>query len=67
LITKWQGAGKKVLISVGGQNGVWDYIFVADQNEVNFIKAVVDVIAKYNLDGIDLDIEDYKTPPAKVI
>lgn len=55
------------MISVGGQNGVWDYIFVADQNEVNFIKAVVDVIAKYNLDGIDLDIEDYKTPPAKVI
>lgn len=66
MVSKWQAAGKKVLISVGGQNGVWDYIFESETNEGNFVRAVVDVISKYSLDGIDLDIEAYHSPPSIV-
>lgn len=27
LVKKWQGTGKKVLLSVGGQNGRWEPVF----------------------------------------
>lgn len=63
LINNWQKAGKKVLISVGGQNGHWDSIFA---NPQNFVSSVNNVIKKYNIDGIDLDIEGYTTAPQAV-
>lgn len=63
LISSWHAAGKKVILSVGGQNGHWDSIFA---NPNNFINSVATIIQKYNLDGIDLDIEGYTTAPQAV-
>jgi chitinase len=53
-----------VLISVGGERGRWTPIFA---NAHNFIDSIAGIIEKYNLDGVDLDIEGYSTPPAIVV
>ncbi len=63
LISSWQTAGKKVILSVGGQNGHWDSIFA---NPDNFVASVSAILNKYHLDGIDLDIEGYTTAPQAV-
>jgi len=50
----FQSAGKKVLGSVGGwsMNDYWRYC------DVNYlIKTLIDMVHKYNLDGIDIDYE----------
>ena len=52
----WKNSGKKVLISVGGQNVDWDTAFTNTQNTNNFINSVVDAVNRYNLDGVDLNI-----------
>ena len=52
----WKNTGKKVLLSVGGQNVDWDTAFTSAQNTNNFINSVVDAVNKYNLDGVDLNI-----------
>lgn len=52
----WRASGKKILISVGGQNVDWDTAFTNSQNTNNFISSVVDVVNRYNLDGVDLNI-----------
>jgi chitinase len=48
--------GKKVLISVGGQNGNWGFIFGSEQNTKNFIASIKGIIDKWKLDGVDIDI-----------
>lgn len=63
---KWQATGKKVLLSVGGQNGHWDTVFANIQQTDNFIDSLMVAMTQYNLDGIDLDIESYHTPPKLV-
>lgn len=63
LISQWQASGKKVILSVGGQNGHWDSIFA---NPTNFVNSVNSILTKYHLDGIDLDIEGYTTAPQAV-
>jgi chitinase len=63
LIKNWQASGKKVIISVGGQNGNWPVIFA---NPQNFINSVQSILTTYNLDGVDLDIENYNTNPQTV-
>jgi|JI6StandDraft_1071083.scaffolds.fasta_scaffold213673_1 hypothetical protein len=55
-VQKWQGAGKKVVLSVGGQNGNWNYIFASDASIQSFVTSVTQNIGRYKLDGIDLDI-----------
>lgn len=55
-VTHWQAKGKNVIISVGGQNGNWGYIFASEQSIDAFIKSIVSILNKYNLDGIDLDL-----------
>lgn len=60
LIKSWQAKGKKVILSVGGQNGHWDPIL---DNPNNFVKSAKAILDKYNLDGLDLDIEGYHRPP----
>lgn len=62
----WKNTGKKILLSVGGQNVDWDTAFTNTQNTNNFINSVVDAVNKYNLDGVDLNIETYKIPPRTV-
>lgn len=59
----WKSSGKKVILSVGGQNGHWDVVFNSDASIDNFINSIDRYLTQYNLDGIDLDIEDYKAPP----
>lgn len=66
LVSKWKSAGKKVILSVGGQNGHWDVVFKSATSSNNFVTSISNYLNKYNLDGIDLDIEDYKTPPRTV-
>lgn len=66
IVQKWKASGKKVLLSVGGQNGHWDVIFKSSTSIDTFVRSVAGWLTKYNLDGIDIDIEDYKTPPRVV-
>lgn len=63
---KWKKAGKKVIISVGGQNGIWSYIFASNASIANFCKSVKEIITKWDLDGIDIDIESYMVTPRTV-
>lgn len=50
-----QNCGKKVLLSIGGANGV---INIADDTQKeNFITSLNNLIATYGFDGIDIDIE----------
>lgn len=66
LVKTWKSTGKKVILSVGGQNGHWDAVFANDNNINNFIKTVSAALIQYNLDGIDLDIEAYAATPRTV-
>jgi chitinase len=66
LISKWHSAGKKVVISVGGQNGNWPNVFASSAATANFINALNEIVKKYNLDGVDLDIENYLATPRTV-
>lgn len=54
-----QSQGVKVLVSLGGANGV----IVIDSLEARerFIKTLGDIIAKYGFDGLDLDMENNLT------
>ena len=58
-----QAAGVKVLVSLGGANGV----IVIDSLEARerFIKTLGDIIAKYGFDGLDLDMENNLTITAQ--
>lgn len=66
LIAKWHSSGKKVIISVGGQNGNWPNVFASATNTANFIAALKGIVDKYGLDGVDLDIENYLATPRTV-
>ena len=56
LVKNWQSSGKKVVISVGGQNGYWPYVFASSASVSAFVASVEAVINKYSIDGVDLDI-----------
>lgn len=65
-VQKWRSSGKKVVISVGGQNGNWNSIFASSSNIDNFVSSVVKNVDRYQLDGVDLDIESYNAAPNTV-
>ena len=44
---KWKSQGKKVIISVGGQNGNWAFIFASEQSVKNFSNSVKSIIEKW--------------------
>jgi chitinase len=47
--------GKKVVLSIGGQNGV---VLLPDSTaKQNFINSLITLIDKYGFDGIDIDLE----------
>ncbi|WP_037357172.1 chitinase [Amycolatopsis orientalis] len=50
-----QAQGKKVLISIGGQNGEVQLTTTAARD--NFVNSVAAIIDKYGLDGLDVDFE----------
>lgn len=52
----WKASGKNVLISVGGQNGNWGNVFASNTSATNFVNSAVDIVKRFNLDGVDLDI-----------
>lgn len=66
LAASWKQAGKNVIISVGGQNGNWAYIFASEGSITNFVNSVASIITTYGLDGVDLDIEAYQATPRTV-
>lgn len=54
--------GRKVIVSVGGQNGT---ISVSDAtSETNFATSVHSLMQKYGFDGVDIDLENGITPSA---
>lgn len=52
-----QAAGKKVLISIGGQNGQVQLTTTAARDK--FVESVGAIIDKYGLDGLDIDFEGH--------
>ncbi|MET9910812.1 glycoside hydrolase family 18 protein [Streptomyces sp. NPDC006476] len=71
-----QAAGKKVLISIGGQNGQVQLTTTAARDA--FVSSVSNIIDTYGLDGLDIDFEghslslnaddtDFKHPTTPVI
>ncbi|WP_121749435.1 glycoside hydrolase family 18 protein [Streptomyces sp. E2N166] len=71
-----QAAGKKVLISIGGQNGQVRLTTAAARD--TFVSSVSKIIDEYGLDGLDIDFEghslsldaddtDFKNPQTPVI
>lgn len=66
LVANWQASGKKVLLSVGGQNGNWAFVFSTPSCISNFINSMAAALVNYGLDGVDLDIESYSATPRTV-
>ena len=62
----WKQNGKKVVLSVGGQNGNWAYVFASQESRANFISSLVTYVHRFKLDGVDLDIESYLATPRVV-
>lgn len=62
----WKAAGKNVLISVGGQNGNWGNVFASNASITNFVNSLTDIVKRFKLDGVDLDIESFNAPPRTV-
>ncbi|WP_030758747.1 chitinase [Streptomyces griseus] len=71
-----QAAGKKVLISIGGQNGQVQLATTAARD--TFVSSVSKIIDEYGLDGLDIDFEghslslqtgdtDFRSPTSPVI
>ncbi|MER7625432.1 glycosyl hydrolase family 18 protein [Streptomyces sp. NPDC126503] len=71
-----QAAGKKVLISIGGQNGQVQLATTAARD--TFVASVSKIIDEYGLDGLDIDFEghslslrtgdtDFRNPTSPVI
>lgn len=71
-----QAAGKKVLISIGGQNGQVQLTSTAARD--TFVSSVSRIIDDYGLDGLDIDFEghslslnandtDFKNPTTPVV
>ncbi|WP_431900284.1 chitinase [Nonomuraea sp. bgisy101] len=52
-----QAAGKKVLISIGGQNGQVQLTTAAARD--TFVESVAAIIDRYGLDGLDVDFEGH--------
>ena len=62
----WKSHGQKVLISVGGQNGNWGNVFASTSSIDNFVNSLVDLVKRFKLDGVDIDIEYYNAAPRTV-
>ncbi len=50
-----QSQGKKVLISIGGENGIVQLNTAAQK--ANFVNSLKGIIDQYNFDGFDIDLE----------
>lgn len=50
-----QSKGKKVIISIGGQNGRL-HLDTKEKEDI-FVKTMIDIIERYGFDGMDIDLE----------
>lgn len=66
LVKSWRASGKKVFISVGGQNGNWNYVFASQATIDKFVTTLSTAVTHYGIDGVDLDIESYSATPRTV-
>ncbi len=75
-VAEKQAQGKKVLLSIGGQNG--QVRLTTTQARDTFVSSVSSIIDKYGLDGLDIDFEghslsldaddtDFRNPTTPVI
>ena len=60
-----QAKGKKVVLSLGGQNG--SVTLNSPAQTQNFVNSLYAIIAKYGFDGIDLDLESGVSQGAPII
>ena len=70
-----QNLGKKVVLSIGGQNG--NVLLPTEDAKQKFIKSAVSLITQYGFNGLDIDLEngiilsgsdsDYKSPKSPQI
>ena len=59
-IKELQARGQKVILSIGGESAT---ITVTNSSQANnFVSSVTNLIQEYDLDGIDIDIEQYSSP-----
>jgi len=69
LVSQWQAAGKKVILSFGGAgmggswagdvNDCWEYCY---GRETQVVDRLVEIVNDMGLDGVDLDFEYFLTP-----
>ncbi|KID73677.1 Sporulation-specific chitinase 2 [Metarhizium brunneum] len=59
LVPKLQGAGSKVLVSIGGWSGSANFSSITKDTALSgtLTKSIIDMMTKYKLDGIDIDWE----------
>ena len=58
IVTLAHSKGVKVLMSVGGGNiPAWLTGLLADDKRPAFVQAIAAMVSKYNLDGVDIDLE----------
>lgn len=50
-----QSQGKKVVLSIGGQNGV--VLLPTAESKEKFVNSILDLVEKYGFDGLDIDLE----------
>ncbi len=65
-IPTWQTGGGHVILSIGGQNAWWSSVYNNSQSISNFVNSVMTVLTQYNIDGVDLDIENGSATPQQI-
>ena len=54
-VAQLQSEGRKIIISIGGQNGRLE--ITSEQEKNTFVQSVNDMIDEYGFDGLDIDVE----------
>jgi chitinase len=58
-VNNWRNTGKKIWLSVGGPNNQWINAFSSESNRQTFLSTLTNAVRVYNIDGVDLDLEDF--------
>jgi chitinase len=66
LIPTWQTGDGHVILSIGGQNAWWSSVYNNSQSISNFVNSVLEILIQYNIDGVDLDIENGSATPQQI-
>ncbi len=63
MVNGWKQSGKKVLLSVGGVATNWKSLFASTVSIANFAITLKGLVSRYNLDGVDLKLENSFAAP----